>query len=759
MYKKLLLLLFSLIIITISPSIFYGAENTSVAADYVTQIQKEISADISKLRASSETELKDMKLGSADITRRVHDLEAMSQTLSDDMALWGYTPEQRDIHTNIVSELISAYSAYLGLIHGQTSQAAAEDVTTLANVASPDINTSDNLRQEISKVSRGLDVQVFYLQSKISKLRLDLAESSSLQKQLKAAQEGGDAIELPRTHILSLENAKINVALTWLQVHEQRKLFDANVSMILRLRRRLADIQSELLFPQALLDSIIEKQNARLKELSTEMTEARKALDSANSSLKRARASLGSADVNILTSASALYMARRARVNYWEYMITMINDEAGFFRELQEVWRKRFKLFHDTATGEEIWKIREESQTRISELQRQLEGVRSMENAMIRDIDSAQVQANAEGVTGIVQQNLLQVVNNRRKIISDIYERYETLIPQIVFYYQRLNNEANEKMSAIRLAEKVTSFSKETVMAFLDTELWQGEGYSVTVSKLTIAILVFLSSFFLSSLGSKWIKYRIMKRAKASITAANAIQRITFYILWVVFALIALNIVKIPLTAFAFMGGAIALGIGFGMQNIFNNLISGFIVIFSRPFKVNDIVDVAGTQGVVDDIGSRSTTIKTWDGLDVILPNRYFLENTVTNWTKSDIKKREILTVSVSYDSDSRQVEKILLEVAGEHSSVLKNPAPYVIFKNFGDDGLEFEVYYWFELRKGSGVKISSDMRHHILAVFKREGIDIPYPQRVIHMAANPTENITEDENITEAKNDGDSEK
>lgn len=753
MYKKLLLLLFSLLIITISPSIFYGAENTSVAADYVTQIQKEISADISKLRASSETELKDMKLGSADITRRVHDLEAMSQTLSDDMALWGYTPEQRDIHTNIVSELISAYSAYLGLIHGQTSQAATEDVTTLANVASPDINTSDNLRQEISKVSRGLDVQVFYLQSKISKLRLDLAESSSLQKQLKAAQEGGDAIELPRTHILSLENAKINVALTWLQVHEQRKLFDANVSMILRLRRRLADIQSELLFPQALLDSIIEKQNARLKELSTEMTEARKALDSANSSLKRARASLGSADVNILTSASALYMARRARVNYWEYMITMINDEAGFFRELQEVWRKRFKLFHDTATGEEIWKIREESQTRISELQRQLEGVRSMENAMIRDIDSAQVQANAEGVTGIVQQNLLQVVNNRRKIISDIYERYETLIPQIVFYYQRLNNEANEKMSAIRLAEKVTSFSKETVMAFLDTELWQGEGYSVTVSKLTIAILVFLSSFFLSSLGSKWIKYRIMKRAKSSITAANAIQRITFYILWVVFALIALNIVKIPLTAFAFMGGAIALGIGFGMQNIFNNLISGFIVIFSRPFKVNDIVDVAGTQGVVDDIGSRSTTIKTWDGLDVILPNRYFLENTVTNWTKSDIKKREILTVSVSYDSDSRQVEKILLEVAGEHSSVLKNPAPYVIFKNFGDDGLEFEVYYWFELRKGSGVKISSDMRHHILAVFKREGIDIPYPQRVIHMAANPTENITE------AKNDGDSEK
>ena len=760
MHKKLLPLFFSILIITISPSVFYGAENTGIAADYVTQIQKEISADISKLRESLEAELADMKLDSADITRRIHELEAMSQTLSDDMAAWGYTPEQREIHANIVSELITAYSAYLGLVQGQSArQTASDDVATLGNAASPDINASDNLRQEISKVSRGLDVQVFYLQSKISKLKLDLAESSSLQKQLKAAQEGGDALELPRTHILSLENAKINAALTRLQVREQMKLFDANVSAILRLRRRLSDMQGKLSFPQALLDSNIEKLNARLKELSTEMSEARKALDSANSSLKRARVTLGSADVNILTNASASYMARNARVRYWEYMITMINEEAGFVREIQDVWRKRFKLFSDTAAGEEIWKMREESQARITELQRQLDGVRSMENAMIRDVDSAQTQANAEGVAGIVQQNLLQVVNNRRKIISDIYERYESLIPRMVFYYQRLYDEANDKMSAVRLAEKVSSFSKETVMNFLNTELWQGEGYSVTVSKLMIAVAVLLSSFFLSSWGSKWIKRRIMKRAKASITAANAIQRITFYILWVVFALIALNIVDIPLTAFAFMGGAIAVGIGFGMQNIFNNLISGFIVIFSRPFKVNDIVDVAGTQGVVEDIGSRSTTIKTWDGLDVVLPNRYFLENTVTNWTGSDIKKREILKVSVSYDSDSRQVEKILLDVASGHSNVLKNPAPFVIFKNFGDDGLEFEIYYWFELRKGSGAKISSDMRHHISAVFKREGIDIPYPQRVIHMAANPPENVPEPENTPEAKDDGDSEK
>ena len=90
--------------------------------------------------------------------------------------------------------------------------------------------------------------------------------------------------------------------------------------------------------------------------------------------------------------------------------------------------------------------------------------------------------------------------------------------------------------------------------------------------------------------------------------------------------------------------------------------------------------------------------------------------------------------MSVSYDADSREVEKILLEIVNGHSKVLKEPAPFVIFRDFGDNGLEFEIYYWIELRKSAGIKVSSDMRHHIAAVFKREGINIPYPQRDIHI-------------------------
>ena len=734
MNRKFLLAVLFVLCLTVQA---FGAETQDLASDYVTRIQNEISSDIGKLRESIETELSGFSLTSSDVAKRISELSALTQKASDDMAAWGYTPEQRETHLRVLSELSVAYAAYSALMNASApagESPVSVDVSALGNVASPDINTSDALRQEITKVSRGLDVQVFYLQSRLSKLRLDLAEASSLQKQLKAAEEGGEALELPRTHVLDLEGARVNVALSRLQVRALKRAFDANVSSIQRLRRRLADMQANLSFSQELLDGKLEKLQSRITVLTEEMNSARKALDSANSSLIRARAALGSGDVNVLTNASATFTARTARVSYWEHMVSLIDDEIMFNREAQQIWRDRYKLFHDEASGEEIWRLRDDSQTRITELQRQLEGVRTMESNILRQIEQTQAQATAEGVAGTIQQNLIQATDNQRKIVSDIFNRYESLIPQAVFLEQRLNSEANDNLSALRLAEKVSSFSKETVMGFLNTQLWEGEGYSVTVSKLVIAVVVFLSSFFLSSWGSNWIKRRIMKRAKASITAANAIQRITFYILWVAFALIALNIVQIPLTAFAFMGGAMAVGLGFGMQNIFNNLISGFIVIFSRPFKVNDIVEVAGTQGVVEDIGSRSTTIKTWDGLDVVLPNRYFLENSVTNWTGSDIKKREILKVGVSYDADSREVERLLLDIVNGHSSVLKNPAPFVLFKNFGDDALEFEIYYWIELRKSSGAKVSSDMRHHIAAVFKREGIGIPYPQRDVHI-------------------------
>ncbi|MBR0232888.1 MAG: hypothetical protein IJQ47_02465, partial [Synergistaceae bacterium] len=199
MTKKILLFLFMLLII---PQNLFAAEQKELAADYVTRMQNEISADIEKLRTLIDTELAEINLTSTDVIQRSKELTALNEKSSDDMASWGYTDEQKELHSQTLSDLGVAYSAYAALnsASGVNPNTPAEiDVSELENIESPDINMSDNLRKEISKVSRGLDVQVFYLQSKLNKLKLDLAEAANLQKKLKGAKEGGDAVELPRT--------------------------------------------------------------------------------------------------------------------------------------------------------------------------------------------------------------------------------------------------------------------------------------------------------------------------------------------------------------------------------------------------------------------------------------------------------------------------------------------------------------------------------------------------------------------------------
>lgn len=741
MLKKLLVVIFVFALLCNPAS---SEEKKELATDYITNLQNEISRDIVNLRKSIEEELADFKIESFDVSARIQEINTLNEKASEDVNTWEFSEGEKENYIRLIPELSVNYQAYWSLINEQnqnplnqaskTSQTPEDDVTGLKTIESPDINISDALRLEIAQLSRGIETQVFYLQSKLSKLKLDVASAKKLRTEIQDAQSGKTSLDNPKLRLLELENNRINIAISRIQVRDLMKIFEQNISEIQRLRGRLASFQKELLFPEELLKTNLEKIKTRLDELTAEINNARKSLNSANTSLIRAKNALGSGDIMPFTQVSSNYLAREARVNYWEYMVAFLDDEIALTRETRQLWNDRYKLFHDEAAGDEIWKIRDNAQKRLQELNRQLESVRNFEGTILKEIESLQVHVTSEGISPNVQQNLLQAIDNKRKTNSEVLNRYEALIPNVIFLEQRLYNEANDNLSALRLAEKVGSFSYDTVMGFLNTQLWEGEGYSVTVKKLIIAVAVLLSSFFLSSWGSNLLKRRILKRAKSSISAANAIQRIVFYLLWIAFALIALNIVDIPLTAFAFMGGAIAVGIGFGMQNIFNNLISGFIVIFSRPFKVNDIIDVAGTTGTVTDIGSRSTTIKTWDSFDVVLPNRYFLENSVTNWTGKDTRKREILKVGVSYNSDSRHVEELLLDVAKGHSKVLKDPQPFVIFKNFGDNSLDFEVYFWIDLRQSSGAKVASDMRHHISALFRKEGIEIPFPQRDIHI-------------------------
>jgi len=247
-----------------------AAEKQEMTSDSVTRIQNEISADISNLRSSVESVLAEIKLSSEDIKNRLDELEILSATekSSDDMTAWGYDEAQREIHMQILSQLGVAYTAYEALAQSQNQNANANnnnenDAASLGNVVSPDINYSDELRKEITKTSNGLDVQVFYLASRLGRLKNELAEASELAKKLKEAQNGGEAIEIPRTYVLRLELARLNVALTAMQVRALKKTFDGNVANIQVLRRRLDDLKANLIFPQEILEKNLESVQTR----------------------------------------------------------------------------------------------------------------------------------------------------------------------------------------------------------------------------------------------------------------------------------------------------------------------------------------------------------------------------------------------------------------------------------------------------------------------------------------------------------------
>jgi small-conductance mechanosensitive channel len=202
----------------------------------------------------------------------------------------------------------------------------------------------------------------------------------------------------------------------------------------------------------------------------------------------------------------------------------------------------------------------------------------------------------------------------------------------------------------------------------------------------------------------------------------------------------ALFTVHIPLTVFTFLGGALAIGVGFGAQNILNNFISGLILLAESPIKLGDIVEVDGVRGRVSQIGSRCCQVRRFDGIDMLIPNSSFLEKNVTNWTLSDQHLRCTLTVGIAYGSPVGDAASLIGSAAAGHPRVLQDPAPEVYLEEFGDNALILRLDFWVDLVVEPNYRrVASDIRHRIQEWFDARGIAIAFPQRDIHLdAPNP---------------------
>jgi len=213
------------------------------------------------------------------------------------------------------------------------------------------------------------------------------------------------------------------------------------------------------------------------------------------------------------------------------------------------------------------------------------------------------------------------------------------------------------------------------------------------------------------------------------------VRRAFLIVGFTVLGLVTLDLLRIPLTAFAFISGAIAIGVGFGAQNIINNFISGWILMWERPIKIGDFLEMGELRGKVESINTRSTRIRRLDGVDVLIPNSFLLENSVINWTHKSHVVRTSVVVGVAYGSDVQQVTILLEKAADEYEGVLKEPERAVVFDAFGDSALIFELLFWANLSGERGLRtMRSDLRYRIDALFRENDITISFPQRDIHV-------------------------
>ena len=260
---------------------------------------------------------------------------------------------------------------------------------------------------------------------------------------------------------------------------------------------------------------------------------------------------------------------------------------------------------------------------------------------------------------------------------------------------------------------------------------------------LIFGIIVIMSSWIRSQMENNWLKMTTMGAG-----ARDAMVTITGYVMFLIAILAGLSAAGFDFGNIDIIAGALSVGIGFGLQNIVNNFVSGLILLFERPIRKGDWVVVGGTEGVVKDIQIRSTRIETFDRSDVIVPNSELISNQVTNWVLSSSSGRAVIPVGVAYGSDTEKVRDVLLKVADENEDVMKTglfPMPRVLFREFGDSSLNFELRVFLH-DVDSRLSVISDLNFAIDKAFREEGIEIPFPQRDLHVRSLP-DNFKQNDN------------
>ncbi len=264
----------------------------------------------------------------------------------------------------------------------------------------------------------------------------------------------------------------------------------------------------------------------------------------------------------------------------------------------------------------------------------------------------------------------------------------------------------------------------------------------ITLGKIILGIVLFGLGYIICKTLSKEVEKKILSRLEIEHSLKHTLSTVIFYFMLVILTLFVLHLINVPVTIFTVLGGALAFGVGFGSQNIFKNFISGLLVMIERPIRVGDIIELPseGIKGVVEHIGARSSLIKAADNSLFVVPNDMFIEKHILNWNLASDVVRGKVSVGVAYGSNATKVKELLLRACNENKDVSKFPEPAVLFTDFAESSLNFDLFFWTSVKNIDVMNgIASALRFKIYELFDHERISMPFPQRDIHLSTPTT--------------------
>jgi len=369
-----------------------------------------------------------------------------------------------------------------------------------------------------------------------------------------------------------------------------------------------------------------------------------------------------------------------------EHMVHLLNQR-------EQAWKRRYELIKAEVDHEQLEVWLKDTETKLNSIDAVLALQQSHWTNLHSQIAALEKRVSEKDVKPEIRQHIKEQLIARRKSDERSLEHMAALLVAKE-ENRRLFDEITLEREHIALWKK-TLVIGSTAKEVWNFELWVIDDRAVTVRKVMIAL----------------------------------------FIGFLLVILFGLHVVNIPLTAFTFLGGAIAIGVGFGAQNLINNFISGFIIMAERPISIGDLIEMEGNFARVEEIGMRCTRIRTPANVHILVPNSSFLEKNIINWTLSDQLIRSNVTVGVVYGSLVREVKRFLIKAVSTHNKILIKPEPLVLFNDFADNSLVFNVYFWITMDRIMDRRtIESDVRFIIDELFSQANIIIAFPQRDVHL-------------------------